>query len=57
MKNIFKNKYFSFLLIIIGIILIIGGILTGKYGAMVIGIILVGVNSYYLFLGAGKNEI
>ena len=45
MKNKLTRQIVHILLVVIGLVLIIGGIITGKHGATVVGIIVSGVNA------------
>jgi hypothetical protein len=37
------RKFLAFVVVLLGIVLLIGGIVTGKHGAIVVGIIVSGV--------------
>lgn len=44
MKNIKTRQFIHGLILACGLVLMIGGIITGKHGATVVGIIVAGVN-------------
>jgi hypothetical protein len=44
MKNIKTRHFIHGLILVCGLVLMIGGIITGKHGATVVGIIVAGVN-------------
>ena len=44
MKNILTRQNAHIILLIVGIGMMIGGIITGKYGAVIIGLIVSAVN-------------
>jgi hypothetical protein len=53
-KNIIKMIYI--ILLIIGLVLLVGGIITGKHGATVIGLIIAAVNIQGIIKMNKKNS-
>lgn len=45
MKHFLTREYIYALVLFIGLVLMAGGIITGKSGALVVGIIIAGVNA------------
>ena len=44
MKNIKKRQFIHGLILVGGLVLMIGGIITGKHGATVVGLIVAAIN-------------
>ena len=54
-----SRKILAFVVALLGLIVIIGGIVTGKHGATVIGIVVSGVaaQQYIALLSKGTNNL
>jgi hypothetical protein len=55
MKNGTQN-ILNYIIFLIGLILIVGGILTGKYGAFIIGLIVAAVNCQQMIKYKKKQQ-
>jgi len=56
MKNIKRRQFIHGLILVCGLVLMIGGIITGKHGATVGGIIVAGVNVQQWIQWNKKNK-
>ena len=56
MKNIKARQFMHGLILVCGLVLMIGGIITGKHGATVGGIIVAGVNVQQWIQWNKKNK-